>query len=176
MARLRKSKATGARAAKLRRIEERPEKLRQLLADEPLEMGRISEALRLKDSKTIGRLLTVLKRAGDVADWQIGNTRLWATTGSQAEERCKQLRVEREQWAAAQELARWRKRCERRKAERAAERAKWAQAMERPVVEDESDEEGDAFVHIVLPAAQCTFRMPPGAVRSVFDLGLRSAA
>ena len=174
--RLRKSKATGARAAKLKRIEERPEKLRTLLAQEPLEMSRISEALRLKDSDTVGRVLTVLKRAGDVSDWQIGNTRLWATAGSQAEEQCKRLRAEREQWAAAQELARWRKQCEKRKAQRAEERAKWAQAMARPVVEDESDDEGDGFVHVVVPADQCTVSVPPGAVRSVFDLGLRCAA
>lgn len=161
-----KSKSTGRRAAKQAEVAGRPEKIRVMVSTTPMSCVDIARAFAFGDPKTATRMLTVLKRAGLVRDVVVtAAIRHWVAIGSPAEAQAQRMREEN----MAQKLAAKRAR-DREQLALLQQRTKDDRRAERIARNARKEARWLYPTKLYKPAGKWKATIPPGAVRSVFDL------
>lgn len=153
----RPSRSKGRREAKAAEMAARPGMVLEAIWQEPLTAKQICALCGFSPnakSKSTCYLTAALKRSNQARDVQIGNVRLWVANGSPAEAEALRLQAEHQ-----------RKRLD---AETARAKARWTKRAAAIHADSWSDQPPK---HVLKAAGEWVPKVPPRAVRSVFELG-----
>lgn len=157
-------KNTGRRAAKVKAKADRPDLVLAMITDKPMLAADISKAIGLADSKTAGRVLTILKRAGKARTIVVGrNDWWWVAIGSKAE-----ADTLEQQKLRAEDREEARRERKRKRADNDAYRQRKA---EQRLEKIEADYQAWLYpVKRLLAVGEWQVQVPKGAIRSVFEM------